>query len=121
MVESESPPLDTIFRALGDPTRRGMIRDLSEGGRTVSELARPHAISLAAASKHVRALEAAGLIRREIRWRTHTCHLRPETLLAAHQWLDGYRRFWAGRLDHLEDLLRQEDAARPTNPKGDRT
>lgn len=121
MVESESPPLDAIFHALGDPTRRGMIRDLAEGDRTVSDLARPYDISLAAASKHVKALEAAGLLRREIRWRTHVCRLNAEALAAAHDWLDSYRRFWTGRLDTLEDLLRREDAATPPDPKGNAT
>lgn len=118
MVESESPQLNAIFHALGDPTRRGMIRDLAAGARTVGDLAAPYAISLAAASKHVKALEAAGLIRREIRWRTHVCRLDPQALAAAHEWLDSYRRFWTDRLDTLETLLRQEDAAPPPRPKG---
>ena len=121
MVESESHPLDVIFHALGDPTRRAMIRDLAQGERTVSDLAAPHDISLAAASKHVKALEAAGLIRREVQWRTHTCHLNAKALMAAHDWLDTYRRFWTGRLDTLEDLLRQDDAAPPSDPKGNAT
>lgn len=95
-----------------------MIRDLAAGDRTVSDLAAPHAISLAAASKHVKALEAAGLIRREIRWRTHLCHLNAGALAAAHDWLDAYRRFWTGRLDALDDLLRQEDRTPNPNPKG---
>ena len=118
MVKSESAGLNAIFHALGDPTRRGMIRDLASGDRTVSDLAEPYAISLAAASKHVKALETAGLIRREIRWRTHVCHLNAEALAAAHEWLDTYRRFWTDRLDILEDLLRQDDAAKPPEPKG---
>ncbi len=71
MVESSAPDLNAIFHALGDPTRRQMLRDLSDGERTVSELAEPFDISLAAASKHVRVLEEAGLLRRDIRWRTH--------------------------------------------------
>ena len=118
MVESESLPLDTIFHALGDATRRAMLDDLSEGPRTVGDLAAPHAMSLAAASKHVRVLETAGLIRREVAWRTHTCHLNAGALLAAHEWLDRYRAFWTGRLDRLEEILRQEDAAGPHPKKG---
>lgn len=121
MVESESPRLNAIFHALGDPTRRDMIRDLATGERTVGDLAAPHDISLAAASKHVKALESAGLIRREIRWRTHVCRLNPEALAAAHGWLDGYRRFWTERLDLPEGLLRQEDKAPKPKPEGDET
>jgi DNA-binding transcriptional ArsR family regulator len=121
MAESESPRLDAIFHALGDPTRRSMIRDLALGERSVGDLAEPHDISLAAASKHVKALEAAGLIRREVHWRTHTCRLNPEALAAAHDWLESYRRFWTDRLDILEDLLRQEDKAPKPKPEGDAT
>lgn len=118
MIESESPPLDTIFHALGNATRRAMLDDLANGPRSVGDLAAPHAMSLAAASKHVRVLEGAGLIRREVAWRTHTCHLNPEALLAAHEWIDHYRAFWTGRLDRLEELLRQDDAAQPKPKKG---
>ena len=106
MVESET--LTPIFHALGDATRRGMLRALAGGERTVSELAEPFPISLAAASKHIKVLEAAGLIRREIRWRTHVCHLDPGPLARAHEWLGHYERFWTDRLDDLERLLREE-------------
>jgi len=116
MVEL-SPQLDTVFHALGDPTRRDMLRALAEGERTVGELAEPFAMSLAAASKHVKALEQAGLIRREIRGRTHLCRLNAAPLAAAHGWLAHYQRFWTARLDALEALLRAEDAT-PTQ-KGD--
>ena len=75
MVESEA--LTPIFHALGDPTRRRMLRALADGERTVGELAEPFPMSLAAASKHIKVLESAGLIRREIRWRTHVCRLDP--------------------------------------------
>jgi DNA-binding transcriptional ArsR family regulator len=106
-----TPHLDTIFHALGDATRRRMLRELSAGERTVGQLAQPFAISLAAASKHIRALEHAGLIRREVRGRTHLCRLEPGPLGQAHAWLETYQRFWNGRLDALEALLRAEDAA----------
>ncbi|WP_121064436.1 ArsR/SmtB family transcription factor [Chachezhania antarctica] len=118
MVESESLTLDTVFHALGDATRRQMLRDLEGGARTVGELAAPHPISLAAASKHVRTLEKAGLLRREVQWRTHTCHLNAEALIEAHAWLDRYRTYWTGRLDVLEDLLRQDDENGDTSGKG---
>ena len=119
MVESES--LDSVFHALGDPTRRRMLGDLARGERTVGELAEPFAMSLAAASKHVKVLEAAGLIRREIRWRTHVCRLEPGPAARAHDWLGFYERFWTTRLDELERLFREEDDATtpPANPKGD--
>ena len=63
--------MNSVFHALGDATRRQMLRDLADGERTVSDLAKPFAMSLAAASKHIRVLEGAGLIRREVRGRTH--------------------------------------------------
>lgn len=106
MVEHDSQILDTIFHALGDATRRAMLGELAAGQRSVGELAEPFAMSLAAASKHVRVLERAGLIRREIRGRTHVCSLDPAPLMSADQWLGIYRRFWTGRLDTLESLLR---------------
>jgi DNA-binding transcriptional ArsR family regulator len=119
MVESDILQLNTVFHALGDPTRRRMLRDLAGGERTVSQLAEPFTISLAAASKHIKVLESAGLIRREVRWRTHVCRLEPGPLAQAHEWLDFYERFWTGRLDDLERLLREEDARKPEPPKGD--
>jgi DNA-binding transcriptional ArsR family regulator len=115
MVELNAPHLDVVFHALGDPTRRRMLRTLSRGERTVSELAQPFAISLAAASKHIKALEHAGLIRREVRGRTHVCRLDSGPLADAHEWLAYYRRFWTTRLDTLEQLLRDEDAAANPN------
>ena len=117
MVELEASRLDTVFHALGDATRRRMLRDLAGGTRTVSQLAEPFAMSLAAASKHIKALEAAGLIRREVRGRTHLCRLEPGPLASAQAWLNFYERFWVDRLDVLDRLLRDADA-RPT-PTGD--
>jgi DNA-binding transcriptional ArsR family regulator len=119
MVESET--LTPIFHALGDATRRGMLRALAGGERTVGELAEPFPISLAAASKHIKVLENAGLVSREIRWRTHVCRLAPGPLAQAHEWLGFYERFWNDRLDVLERLLReeQEKAKQPATPKGD--
>jgi len=118
MVEHDSHALDTIFHALGDATRRAMLGDLAVGERTVSELAQPFAMSLAAASKHIKVLEAAGLIRRDVRGRTHVCSLEPAPLMYADQWLGVYRRFWTDRLDTLEALLRagNDAATPPINP-----
>ena len=113
MVELQTPQLDTVFHALGDATRRQMLRELSRGERTVGQLAEPFAISLAAASKHIKALENAGLIRREVRGRTHLCRLAPGPLASAHEWLGFYEHFWTDRLNVLEQLLRDEDARKP--------
>ena len=116
MVEFQAPQIDSVFHALGDTTRRQMLRDLASGERTVSELAGPFAMSLAAASKHIKALENAGLIRREVRGRAHLCRLDPRPLATAHEWLSFYERFWTDRLDILARLLREEDARKSSSP-----
>jgi DNA-binding transcriptional ArsR family regulator len=117
MVEQGSANLDGVFRALGDATRRRMLRELSGGERTVSELAQPFSMSLAASSKHIKTLEAAGLIRREIRGRTHICRLEPGALASVHEWLRYYENFWSERLDVLEELLRKRDPTPPNPPR----
>jgi DNA-binding transcriptional ArsR family regulator len=117
MVEFQTIEMNSVFHALGDATRRQMLRDLADGERTVSELAEPFAMSLAAASKHIKVLEGAGLIRREVRGRTHFCHLEPGPLASAHEWLGFYERFWNSRLDVLEQLLRDEDVAKAKTRK----
>jgi DNA-binding transcriptional ArsR family regulator len=109
--------MNSIFHALGDATRRKMLRDLAAGERTVSELAEPFSISLAAASKHIKVLESAGLIRREVRGRTHVCSLDPGPLASAHEWLSFYERFWTERLDLLERLLHEEDVRKASGRK----
>ena len=119
MVEYESPHLNTVFHALGDATRRRMIRALADGDRTVTQLAKPFAMSLAAASKHVRTLEQAGLISRKIQGRTHICRLEPGPLGEANAWLRVYERFWNNRLDMLETLLRDEDARSSQTSQGE--
>ncbi|MGY0558183.1 MULTISPECIES: ArsR/SmtB family transcription factor [unclassified Lysobacter] len=119
MVDKYSPPLDTVFRALSDPTRRAMLHDLAAGQRTVSELAAPFDISLAGASKHIQVLERAGLIQREVQGRVHTCRLDAGPLHAGAEWLRHYERFWTGKLDVLEAILKAEDAA--PKPKRDTT
>lgn len=125
MVELDSDKLDTVFNALSDATRRGMLARLALGDKSVGELAKPFAMSFAGASKHVKVLEEAGLIRREVRGRTHICSLQPGPLASADQWLRHYERFWTGRLDALERLLREDDARRATSrktqsPKGEK-
>ena len=117
MVELDAPKLDSVFHALGDATRRRMLGELARGERTVGQLAEPFSISLAAASKHIKALENAGLIHREVRGRTHRCRLAPGPLASAHQWLSFYERFWTDRLDVLERLLREEHAQKSLTPQ----
>jgi len=119
MVELNAPQLNGVFHALSDATRRRMLIELSAGERTVSQLAAPFTISLAAASKHIKALEKAGLIRREVRGRAHLCRLEPGPLATASEWLSFYERFWTDRLDVLDRLLREE-ADRQSPNKGDK-
>jgi DNA-binding transcriptional ArsR family regulator len=109
MVNVQESQLDAVFHALGDLTRRRMLMRLADGERTVGQLAEPFSMSLAAASKHIKALEVAGLIRREIQGRTHVCHLNAGPLSTADEWLRYYERFWDSRLDRLEALLRLDD------------
>lgn len=116
MVELQTPQLNSVFHALGDATRRQMLNQLVAGERTVSQLAEPFAISLAAASKHIKVLEHAGLIRREVRGRTHMCRLEPGPLASAYEWLGFYQRFWTERLDVLERLLREESGRLSPSP-----
>ena len=117
MVENDSPQLDIVFRALGDATRRGMLARLALGEKSIGELAEPFAMSFAGASKHVKVLEDAGLVRREVRGRTHICRLEPGPMATADQWLRHYERFWTERLDALEQLLRDDDARKAQSRK----
>lgn len=113
MVEQHT--LDAVFHALSDPTRRAMLQSLSGSPFTVGELARPFDISLAAASKHIKVLERAGLVRRSIEGRTHVCSLDAEPMHAGMEWIRHYEKFWNARLDVLEALL-AEDAAADRRP-----
>jgi DNA-binding transcriptional ArsR family regulator len=108
MVE-RSLHLDSVFQALSDATRRAMLRRLALQERTVGELAQPFNMSLAAASKHIRTLENAGLLRRTVRGRTHFCQLNPKPLAEADEWLRSYERLWDKRLEALEALLRHPE------------
>lgn len=111
MVDQSGARLDSVFRALGDPTRRAMLARLAKGELTVSELAAPYRISLAAASKHIKTLERAGLVRRTVRGRIHYCRLDPRPLARADDWLRGYERLWETRIQQLIELLRHPDNA----------
>lgn len=98
---SRPHPLDRVFMALADATRRALVHQLAARESTVSELADPHDMSLAAVSKHLKVLEEAGLVRRRVEGRTHYCSLKPEALTAALDWIAIYRNFWNSRLDEL--------------------
>lgn len=100
--------LDAVFRSLSDPTRRAMLRMLADGERSVGELAEPFEMSFAGASKHVKVLEDAGLVRRTIRGRIHSCRIVAEPLAVADEWFDFYSRFWSKRLDALETALNND-------------
>jgi DNA-binding transcriptional ArsR family regulator len=114
MVEQHAPELDTVFHALSDATRRAMLQRLARGEATVGDLAAPHPMSLAAASKHIRVLEEAGLVRRTVRGRSHVCRLEAAPMHAGQEWIRHFERFWTERLDALEALLAEDDA-----PTGD--
>jgi DNA-binding transcriptional ArsR family regulator len=110
MVEFEPDRLDAVFHALADPTRRGMLRTLAAEPLSVGELAAPYRMSLAAASKHIKALERAGLVRRTVKGRTHLCALDAAELASAHAWLAFYQRFWSDSFDVLAAVLQENDA-----------
>ncbi len=109
MVEYHSdPPLDHAFAALADPTRREILERLRAGPATVGELARPFAMSLNGVSKHLRVLERAGLVERQVSGREHRLSLRAAPLRDVARFAAGYASFWEERLDALERLLDRE-------------
>jgi DNA-binding transcriptional ArsR family regulator len=109
MVERHSERLDAVFHALADPTRRAMLRRLAAAEHSIGELAMPFRMSFAGASKHVKVLESAGLIRREVQGRSHICRIEAAPLAAASDWLRFYQHFWTERLDALERELRKPE------------
>lgn len=107
--------LDGVFHALADPTRRAIVARLAVRPTTVTELARPFAMSLPAVSKHLKVLEQAGLISRDADGRARRCTLRPTGLRNADDWLGPYRAFWQDHFEALDRALRGE-AHRRTRP-----
>jgi len=111
------PTLDRVFQALADPSRRAIVERLTSGRASVSELAQPLAISLAAVVQHVQALEASGLIRTQKLGRVRTCEIEPKALALAEQWLSQRRTLWERRLDRLGEVLAEQEAReRTTTP-----
>jgi len=106
MVEHPNQ-LDSLFAALADPTRRGIVARLADGPCTVSELAEPFDMSLAAVSKHVNVLDRAGLIERSRHGRSIECSLNPLQLKTASEWIGNYEQFWNDRLDGLEEVIKE--------------
>ena len=102
MVEDR---LDITFRALADPTRRGMLASLALGDKSVGELGEPFRMTFAGASKHVKVLEGAGLVERRRAGRKQICSLRAEPLAEAESWLRQWENFWTQRLDSLESAI----------------
>ena len=118
MVERVQSGLDATYAALADPTRRAILDRLRSGGAArVTEVARQFPVSLTAVSKHIRVLEGAGLVHREIRGREHLLSLDAAPLAAAGSWIAGYEAFWQARADalakHVRDRSLQGTPARP--------
>lgn len=99
-------PLSATLAALADPTRRAILARLADGDASVTELAEPHDMSLAAVSKHLKVLENAGLVSRGRHAQYRPCHLEADPLQALSDWLQEYRRFWDRSLDGLADYLK---------------
>lgn len=107
MVKRRGAALDRTFAALADPTRRRILQHLALGDQCVTGLARPHAMSLPAISKHLRVLERAGLISRAQFGRVHQMTLQAKPMKQARDWIEKYRAFWEGSFDRLDDYLQQ--------------
>src|ERR1700757_965534 len=99
MVKYTTAQLNRTFAALADPTRRRILAHLARGDQRVTQLARPHRMSLPAVSKHLRVLEKAGLLRRRRYGRVHEMQLDAKPLKQAAQWVEDYRKFWGGASD----------------------
>jgi len=111
MVKYYSATLNRTFAALADPTRRRLLAHLARGDQRVTHLARPHAMSLPAVSKHLRVLEKAGLLRRRRYGRVHEMQLDAKPLKQAAKWVEEYREFWEGSLDRLAVYLEKTNKA----------
>lgn len=115
MVEYLDDTLDRVFGALADPTRRAIVEQLRRGPARVGDLAEPHDITIQGVSKHVKKLEAAGLVRRRKEGREVWCELEFHQMAQALSWIDEQRRFWNARLDRLEDHLDKKKKRKKTD------
>lgn len=107
--QTPAPSLDLLFQALADPTRRQMVDRLSRGPASVSELARPFAMSLPAVVQHLQVLEQSGLVRSQKVGRVRTCTIEATALGEAEYWLNERRLLWEQRLDRRADFLAADD------------
>jgi DNA-binding transcriptional ArsR family regulator len=114
MLNQATASLDRVFHALTDPSRRAMIERLSLGPATVSELAEPLDMSLAAVMQHLRMLEESGVVQSEKTGRVRTCRLEADALSNAEQWIQDRRALWRHQLDRLGDFLAAEHGSEPT-------
>jgi DNA-binding transcriptional ArsR family regulator len=114
MLDQQSLPLDRVFQALADPSRRVMVERLTRGPASVSELAEPLPMSLQAVAQHLQVLETSGLVRTEKVGRVRTCTIEPAVLRTAEQWITERRTSWEHRLDRLADYLAEHPD--DTNP-----
>jgi DNA-binding transcriptional ArsR family regulator len=108
-MQKRKPDVDSVFRALGDPTRRAILERLGEGPISVSRLAEPLSITLAAVVQHLQVLEESGLVKTEKLGRVRTCGIEPAGLSVASQWIADRRTTWERRLDRLADFLAEAD------------
>lgn len=106
---SQRTNIDRVFHALGDPTRRAMVEKLSEGPVSVSRLAKPLAITLAAVVQHLQVLEKSGLVRTQKVGRVRTCRIEPKGLTVAERWIGDRRSLWERRLDRLGSFLAESE------------
>jgi len=116
-MEKKPLPIDRVFQALGDPTRRAIMEKLGEGPVSVSRLAEPFGMTLAAVVQHVQVLEECGLVRTEKLGRVRTCRIDPAGLQAASQWIMDRRSPWERRLDRLGEFLAEPDEGPPEDPE----
>jgi DNA-binding transcriptional ArsR family regulator len=108
-MNRKKPGIDRVFHALGDPSRRAIMEKLSQGPISVSRLAEPLNITLAAVVQHLQVLEESGLVQTEKVGRVRTCRIEPAGLSVAEQWIRDRRSTWERRLDRLGDLLAEPD------------
>jgi DNA-binding transcriptional ArsR family regulator len=105
---SQRVSVDRVFHALGDPTRRAILERLGDGPLSVSRLARPLDITLAAVVQHLQVLERSGLVHTQKLGRVRTCRMEPRGLSIAERWIDERRSLWEKRLDRLGDFLAED-------------